>query len=319
MSTNIAVYELADSGTGSVSYDFEAGENRECTRRFLIGQCDGFNQAVELIEPYAPQYILAGYGPFWTRRKLDIKPVGNRYYDVSATWSTLLPRFEASDDGGGGGGGEEPLAGGIAWDTTGHTTHITQAFGTTAYPAGGPDIYDAINMSGDSVNGLDVVRPSLRYSETWIVPAAMAVGGQFISSVYSLTGTVNNAPFRFFDAGEVLFMGARAQWQGGDPFVAVTFDFECRPNRTAEYVKGIAQFPIKGWQYMWVMYEPKNESDRLVQMPIYAYVQDVYQEKDWTPLMIPGLQPAKPKRARSPKPPKPVAPAGPLNLDQIGP
>lgn len=320
MSTNIAVYELADSGIGNVSYDFETGENRECTRRFLIGQCDGFNQAVELIEPYAPQYVLAGYGPFWTRRKLDVKPVGNRYYEVSATWSTLLPRWEASDEGGGGGGGEEPLAGGIAWDTTGHTTHITQAYSTSSYPDGGaPDVSDAINVSGDSVQGLDVVRPSLRYSETWIVPAAMAVSGPFISAVYTLTGTVNNAPFRFCDAGEVLFMGARAQWQGGDPFVAVTFDFECRPNRLGEYVKGIAPFPIKGWQYLWVMYEDDVSVGRMVKMPVAAYVQDVYEEKDWTPLLIPGLQPAKPKRARRPTPPKPVAqPAGPLTLDDIG-
>lgn len=301
--SQVNVYELADSGTGSVSYDFESGENREITRRFLIGQCDGFNNAVDQIEPYAPRYIIGGYGPFWTRRKLDVKPVGNRYYEVSSTYSTLLPTFDSGDGGGGGGGGgggQEPLAGGIAWDTTGHTTHITQAYNTIATPAGGPEIFDAISISGDSVQGTDVVRPSLRYSETWVVPAALAVSGPFITAVYTLTGTVNQQPFRFFAAGEVLFMGARAQWQGGEPFVAVTFDFECRPNNPNEYVNGITGVARKGWQYLWIMYESKEDTDRLVQMPKYCYVQDVYEEKDWTPLLIPGITPAKPKVPRNP-------------------
>jgi hypothetical protein len=298
---SVVVYELTDSGTGSVSYDFESGENREVTRRFLIGQCDGFNGAVDQIQSYAPRYIAGGYGPFWTRRKLDVKPVGNRYYEVAATYSTLLPTFDGGDGGGGGGGGggQQPLAGGIAWDTTGHTTHITQAYNTVATPATGPEIFDAINISGDSVQGIDVVRPSLRYSETWVLPAALAVSGPFVTAVYQLTGTVNDQKFRFFEAGEVLFMGARAQWQGGEPFVAVTFDFECRPNKADEYINGITGVSRDGWQYLWIMYESKEETDRLVQMPKYCYVQDVYEKKNWAPLLIAGIAPAKPKTPRN--------------------
>jgi hypothetical protein len=296
---SVVVYEVTDSGSGSVSYDFESGENRELTRRFIIGQCNGFNDAVDDIAPYAPRYITGGYGPFWTRRKLDVKPVGNRYYEVAATYSTLLPTFERSE-GGGGGGGSDPLPGGIAWDTTGHTTHITQAYHTDTYPAGaGPNIFDAINLSGDSVQGIDVVRPSLRYSETWVIPADMAVSGSFVSAVYKLTGTVNQTTFRFFDPGEALFMGARAQWQGGEPFVAVTFDFECRPNNPVEYVNGITGVSRDGWQYLWIIYESKEDTDRLVQMPKYCYVQDVYEKKDWTPLRIPGITPATPKTPRN--------------------
>ena len=300
----IQVFELTDSGSGSVSNDWESGETRECTRRFVIGQVDGFNGAVTGIDQYAPRYLAGGYGPFWTRRKLDVKPIGNRYYEISATYSTLLPTF--NDDGGGGGGGgggTEPLAGGIAWDTTGHTEHITQAFGTTVRPQGQdtPEVSDAINVSGDGVQGLDVVRPALRYSETWIVPAAMALSGEFVTAVYTLTGTVNAQAFRYFDPGEALFMGARTQWQGGDPFVAVTFDFECRPNNENYYVNGITGVSKEGWQYLWIMYEQEVDGSRLVKMPKYAFVQDVYEKKNWSGLMIPGIQPAPPKQPRNPK------------------
>jgi hypothetical protein len=302
---SVQVFELIDSGTGSVSQDWESGEVRECTRRFVIGQADGFNGAVDGIQDYAPRYLAGGYGPFWTRRKLDVKPIGNKYYEISATYSTLLPTLDYSDGGGGGGGGgsSDPLAGSIAWDTTGHTEHITQAYKTTVTPGGGnsPQIYDAINVSGDGVQGLDVVRPSLRYSETWIAPASLALTGDFVSAVYQLTGTVNKTKFRYFEPGEALFVGARAQWQGGDPFVAVTFDFECRPNNDLVYVNGITGVKKKGWEYMWIMYEPEESADRLVRMPKFAFVQEVYEEKDWSSLLIPGITPAKAKTPKNNK------------------
>lgn len=301
---SVDVYELKDSGTGTVSYDFEAGEVRECTRRFLIGQCQGgFNEAVLQIEPYAPRYVSGGYGPFWTRRKLDVRPAGNLYYEISATYSTLLPVFDVSQGSGGGGGGNQPLAGGIAWDTTGGSAHITQAYSTTSHPAGAPDVNDAINISGDSVQGVTVTKPSLRYSETWIVPAALAISGPFVNAVYTLTGTVNQSVFRIFQPGEALFMGARAQWQGGEPFVAVTFDFECRANNPAEYVRGTGgTFMREGWQHLWVMYDDKIEQDRLVKLPKYAFIQDVYQKKDWAGLLISGISPAGAKTGKNAKP-----------------
>lgn len=316
-----AVYELLDSGSGSVSNDWESGETREVTRRFLVGRCDGFNGAVTAISAYAPRYMSAGYGPFWMRRNLDVKPVGNLYYEVSATYSTVLPTVDnpsagagggdggdgggdGGDGGGGGAGGgstNKPLPGGIAWDTTGGTAHITQAYSTSSYGTNPPDIYDAINISGDSVNGIDVVRPSLRYSETWIVPSALATNGAFVSGVYQLTGTVNLTKFRIFEPGEALFMGARCQWQGGEPFVPITFDFECRPNDDDHYVNGITGVSKEGWQHLWIMYETQADTDTLVKMPKYAFVQTVYEKKDWSPLLIPGISPAQPKTPRPPR------------------
>ena len=130
------------------------------------------------------------------------------------------------------------------------------------------------------------------------MPAALALSGAFVSAVYTLTGTVNQQAFRYFEPGEALFVGARAQWQGGEPFVAVTFEFECRPNKE-EYVNGITGIQKKGWQYLWIWYEAKEDTDRLVRMPKFAFLQDVYEEKSWSPLLIPGIAPAKPKAPRA--------------------
>jgi hypothetical protein len=295
---SVTVYEMLDSMSGSVSNDFEAGETREVRRSYVIGQCESFNDVVNKIEPYVPEYVQNdGTGIYWRRAKLDIAGIGNKYFQATATYSTLLPK---GSGGGGGGGGPGPsdtdvAPGSIAWDTTGHTEHITEARFQQRYPETAPNFGDALNVSGDTVNGLDVVRPCLRYSETWIFPTRVAISASFLGAVYELTGTVNLEPFRAFKAGEALFMGARATWQGDLPYVAVTFDFEARPNvddfsvKVADNPQPI-QIQKAGWEYVWYLYETKENNNRLVQQVAAFYVAKLYEGRLWRRLLIGGQQ-----------------------------
>jgi hypothetical protein len=283
---SIVVYEMLDSMSGSVSNDLEQGETREVRRSYVIGQCEGFNDAVTQIEQYAPQYVESdGAGIYWRRTRLEVNGIGNKYFQVTATYATLVPK----GDGGGGPPGTDSVPGSLAWDTTGHTEHITQSLSTLRFPAAkAPDFEGAINVSGNTVNGLDVVRPCLRYSETWIFPASVAISPAFLGAVYQRTGSVNRAQFRAFQPGEALFMGARASWQGDLPYVAVTFEFEARPNGDW-YSQGFGQtIPKEGWQYIWLLYETGVNNDRLIQRPIYAYKETVYEKQDWSGLLIGG-------------------------------
>jgi hypothetical protein len=108
-----------------------------------------------------------------------------------------------------------------------------------------------------------------------------------MSGVHRLTGTVNAAQFRAFEAGEALFLGAKGQWSGDSPFVAVTFDFECRPNQDDFYVKAIPPFEKKGWEYVWIRYQPEGGMD-IVRRPMAAYKNRVYREVPWDALLIAG-------------------------------
>lgn len=279
-------YELQDSMSGSVTNEMEMGETREVKRRYLIGRCQGFNDCVTQISQYAPPYVVSdGAGIFWVRKKLDIAGIGNRYFDCTATYNTLVPKFDSGGSeggGGGGGGGENPQPGSIAWDTTGNTERIYQALEETAYPQGtAPSMEGAINVSGNSVEGIDVVRPSMRYSETWILPASVALSDGFVGAVHRLTGTVNNAKFRVFEAGESLFMGGRCQWQGDQPYAPVTFEFECRPNEDW-YAHGIGfTVPKEGWEYVWIKYDDVVSGSTLIRRPKYVYKNKVFNKKNW--------------------------------------
>lgn len=288
---SIVAYELLDSMSGSITNSLEEGEIREVNRRFLIGQCAGFNDAVFNIESYAPQYVETdGFGIYWRRSRLNVQAVGNKYFDCTATYSTLL--FKSGDTNDDPQNNSNYVPGSVAWDTTGHTEHMTQArFGTNSFGTDPPDFEGAINVSGNSVNGIDVVVPSLRYSETWIMPVPVAMSATFVEAVYTRTGTVNQNKFRAFKPGESLFLGARAQWQGDQPFVPVTFDFECRPN-VESFSTGseetIPAFPKEGWEYVWYLYESGESNGRLIRKPVAAYKQKIYEKKDWSAMQIVG-------------------------------
>jgi hypothetical protein len=145
----------------------------------------------------------------------------------------------------------------------------------------------------------------MRYSETWMFPSAAAFGEQYLGTVHRLTGTVNIAKFRAFDPGEALFVGARCQWQGDQPFCSITFDFECRPNVTHFYVKGTAQFPKEGWEYVWVRYEGDVNGGALVRRPLFVYKNKIYNKAAWSPLLITTESVGRPVNRRVPGTPTP--------------
>lgn len=313
---SVRVYELADSMSGTLTTELESAEVREVKRRYVVGQAASFNDVVDQMDTYTPRYAAEPPALYWTRTSLEVKAIGNAYFDVTATYRTLVPVAsvlqESSGEeggGGGGGGGTPPAAGSVGWDTTGRTEHITQALSEERFPPDAQDFEEAINVSGESVQGLDVVRPGMRYTETWIIPTATAMSAAFVRAVHRLTGTVNEAPFRSFDPGECLFVGARGQWSGDSPYVAVSFEFEARPNVDEYYVKGIDPFPKQGWEYVWIRYQPEG-GQAIIRRPIAAYKNRVYRLAVWDSLLIAGRSVAATVAARRGRDPLQGLPQG---------
>lgn len=285
-------WEVLDSMSGSVTNDSESGETRRVKFRYVIGQCDNFNAAVDAVKAYAPDYAEAGVsGAYWVRKQLDVTCIGNKYFDCVAQYETMLMRGGDNPMGGGQVGVLNFGISGTSWDTTGNTEHITKAYKERRYGVDAVDFQKAINVSGDSVNGVDAVRPGMRYTETWVVPVATAFDEDFVGKIHRLTGTVNKDQFRCFEPGEALFLGARGQYDGDQPFVEITFDFECRPNVEVDLSGDNPKlatviFDKKGWEYMWFLYEPIVEDDQLVQRPCACYVNEIYKEESWDGLGI---------------------------------
>ena len=198
----------------------------------------------------------------------------------------------------------DPLKRARSFDTSGGTQHITQAAGgsvTTAgsttvtqgserrYPPSAPSMNNAIGVDGDSVAGVDIVVPALTWTETYDVPSKY-VTSNYIKRVSSLTGTVNNAPFRTLAAGEVLFMGCSGsqEWdsQKGDGPWSLSYKFVSSPNVTNVTIGDIAGIEKKGHEYLWVRYEDSVDGSATVtfKRPKYVYVNKVYRDGDFSQL-----------------------------------
>lgn len=197
-----------------------------------------------------------------------------------------------------------PLRRSRSFDTSGGTQHITQAqaigSGSTLdfekrFPSTATNMSGAIGMDDNAINGVDIVVPQLSWTETYDVKSAY-VTANYIKSVAGLTGTVNNATFRTFAAGEVLFLGCSGQqeWdeQKGDGPWSLSYKFVASPNcgsgqtRPAISIGSITAIEKKGHEYLWVRYEPKVDSASLIQSPKAVYVDRVYPETNFAGLGI---------------------------------
>jgi hypothetical protein len=301
VSNDYRCYESHDSMSGSVTNESESGEVQAVTRHYVVGRIPNFDTVVEWVtESYAPRYVPAR-GGYWVRRRLNVKGIGNLYWDIAADYETLVPK----DDGGDENSGGNVVPGSIAWDTTGRTERIYQALQETVYPNGEPGFDCAINVSGSSVEGIDVPKPGMRYSETWIFPASIAMTDAYVESVFRTTGTCNAEPFRFFKPGEGLFMGGRCQWQGDQPYATISFEWEGRPNVPDYYVSpGFGQtFPKEGWEYVWCRYSEQVDSSTLVRRPRSAHKNRLFEKASWSGLLITGVDaPGRPVTPNQPQP-----------------
>lgn len=189
----------------------------------------------------------------------------------------------------------DPLKRTRSFDTGGGTAHKTQAETEMRYGDNPPAMNNAIGVDGDSVAGVDIVVPALTWTETYDVPAKY-VTAAYIKTLGKLTGTVNNAAFRTFDAGEVLFVGASGsqEWdtQKGDGPWSLSYKFVQSSNAgigktlPAITIGDIGNIEKKGHEYLWVRYEATVDGTDLLKRPKYVYVNGVYRDGDFSQLGI---------------------------------
>jgi hypothetical protein len=160
----------------------------------------------------------------------------------------------------------------------GGSQKVYQSLSTIAkYPtATAPDFKGAINVGADSVEGVDIISPEFGFSETHYV-SATSVDAAYKAALAAAAGKVNNATFRGFAAGEVLFLGATGTKRGNEDY-EITYRFAVSFNQTSITVGGIAVAAKGGWEYLWVRY--KNDVDTgksaHVRVPAAVYVEQVY-------------------------------------------
>lgn len=228
------------------------------------------------------------YGQYWQYPGLPNMKLYAESYSVSFLGDNAW-QVQISYSKDGAEDGTEPLKRARTFDTSGGTKHMTQAFGESRFGAGAPDQKMAIGVDSSGVNGIDIVVPQLQWQESYDVPNSY-VTSSWVRGVAGVTGTTNNAAFRGFEAGEVLFVGCAGsqEWddqKGRGPW-SLAFRFVAEKNVTGQTIGDISGVSKKGHEYLWVRYEDAVDSNVLLKKPKAVYVNKVYRESDFSALGI---------------------------------
>jgi len=139
-------------------------------------------------------------------------------------------------------------------------------------------------VTTDSVEGTDITVPVYAFTETHYIPDAL-VTAAYKATLFSLTGRTNKSTFKGFQPGEVLFLGATGTKRGTDDW-EITFRFAASPNVTGITIGDIQNIAKGGWSYLWVRYSDAESEQVLVKQPIAVYVEQVYEEGEFSGLGI---------------------------------
>lgn len=157
----------------------------------------------------------------------------------------------------------------------------------------------AIGWTRTGIEGTDVIAPTPEITAS--IKMDLITLGYFLR-VCALVGTVNDAPWNGFAAGEILFVSAEFVWEdgknteNGEPgHWNSTFRFKYEANEENGIDIGDMHLDRKdGWDLIDVIYsetdveaDPDDPTDIvLIQVPEYVYVHRVYKRSDFADLCI---------------------------------
>lgn len=210
--------------------------------------------------------------PLWGNMPLKntaIEPVSDILWDGRAEYGQRDTSFDST----------------LAFDTTGGSSHITQSINTIGrHGPGAADLRGAIGVTQDSVDGIDITIPAFAWSEGRNFPIAQ-VSDTYIRNLCLGTGSTNNATFKQFQRGEVLFLGASGRRENS--IWNIEFRFSSSPNRENFQVGGINIAKKHGHDYLWCQHLPvklpgTDGKLRMWQKIHAVYVEQVYPETDFS-------------------------------------
>lgn len=98
----------------------------------------------------------------------------------------------------------------------------------------------------------------------------------------ALVCTVNQAPFRIWQQGELLLLGVAAQKQA-ETLVPVTYTFASSRTKTDMTIGDVTGVDKEGHHYLWIEYWSEEDATAkdLVHRPKAVHVERVYDYADW--------------------------------------
>ncbi len=168
-------------------------------------------------------------------------------------------------------------------------TQALQNVGNFA-PAGqtAPDFKGSIGVTRDGIQGTQVPISTYAWSETHFFDRAF-IDDSYRSILANCAGKMNDAVFRRFPKGDVIFDGATGSLSRRSEQWQVNYKFRRSPNATNLVIGNITVASKLGWDYLWVHYVefPDITAGRLVKIAGSAHVDRVVNFADFNGMRLP--------------------------------
>lgn len=288
-----------DSATRKVSYCRSFAEDEYSSslddtnfrRKYLMTSVDG-----EDILPIDAEYVARTYSTlvadedpdYLSSDNLSLQQVHPKAWIVTAQWASqgdLSPedsgtgkpnmRFRVSTEGGT-----------VETQYSLETVGLYEAGDATNHIAADKPKYNQlINVTEDGPQGTEVEIPSMEFEIEYAFPKG-TVTESLLTNLYGYTKTVNNATWRGFPAGTVLFRGVTYESETNNHTDRVTYKFAASPNVTQSLPNGFT-IAKGGWHYVWFRYVPAKKDNTEVMVPKNCYVERMYNSANFAILGIP--------------------------------
>lgn len=259
----IVVYEKFESR------DIRKGEDTEATLRYVITGTDDEFEALSALENNAP---LLYYN--LVRKNYEIEQIAPGTWEANVEYGLFKIDTQERQTGGSS----------YQFDISTTSERINYSKQTIAIygPDPKPNFKNAINVQDDEVQGVDILVPQYSFSETHYL-SVDTVTSQFKAYLFWTTGKVNDAPFKGFQKGEVLFLGASGD-KRSDADWEITFRYIASPNVSNLTIGDIQGINKEGWQYLWILFKEENHAGRRVKRPNHIYIEQIYDYADFSGL-----------------------------------
>lgn len=169
----------------------------------------------------------------------------------------------------------------ISFDISPLSTKITHSLGNISRVAAtgtAPDFKGGIGWDGEKFTGTEKMVEAFSFTIIKYVPAATALSNAYIQGLRSAAFHFNNAIFRGFSLGELLYVGASGSQRNDDDF-AVSHKFMAGLNVTDLSVGPVNGINKKAWEYLWALYESIEDTSAnfVTDIPQSVYVEGIYE------------------------------------------
>ncbi len=253
------------------------GDSRSSTRKYRVWNAADEQDVIDWISNVSNVPDSLGDLPLADYSFEELEEVASGDYDVTATYGeapSYIPVENQVD---------------FDFNFQAPSAKIYQSLSTiNSYGTSPPDFDGAINVvngpDGMTVEGLDVGAPPETFTLTYH-PATGTVDTTYQALVNGLVGTVNNASFKGYAAGE-LFLTRCTGGATSNRRWRINFGFSYIPNRTNIPVGGITVAAKDGHDLLWALYEDGVDANSPVKTPTAAYVERVFYRTNFSLLGI---------------------------------